>query len=77
MTTIRFDLPAAGPIDLAVYDVTGRRVRTLVSGALNAGSHDVIWWGRDDTGGELASGLYFYKMQTDEKTLTRKMLLLK
>jgi len=76
-TTIRFALPAAGPVELAVYDATGRRVRTLLSGPQPAGTHHVVWEGKDDGGHPLASGVYLYRLETEERVLSRKMLLLK
>jgi hypothetical protein len=54
LTTIRFDLPAAGPVRLAVYDLAGRLVRVLVEEARAAGSHEAVWDGRDAAGVPLA-----------------------
>ena len=76
-TTISFGLAEAGPATLAVYDVGGRRVRTLVSGSLAAGQHHVVWDGRGDAGRALASGVYFYRLEAGGEVLGRKMLLLK
>ncbi|MCP4545155.1 MAG: T9SS type A sorting domain-containing protein [bacterium] len=76
-TTITFDMPATGKVDLAIYDVTGRRVATLVQGMVEAGSHEVIWQGRDDRGVSVASGLYFSRLISGGELHTRKMLLLK
>ena len=55
-TEIRFDLAERGSIRLEVYNVTGRRVRTLVKGTWNAGSHAVVWDGRDDSGRRVPAG---------------------
>ena len=76
-TVIRFGLPRAQEVTLAVYDLQGRRVRTLLQGLQAAGRHEVVWRGRDDRGGEVASGLYFYRLSSEDGQLTRKMLLLK
>jgi subtilisin-like proprotein convertase family protein len=76
-TMIRFDLPKAGDVDLAIYDVTGRRVATLASGRMDAGFHEVEWRGRDDKGAALASGVYFSRLAFDGQILKSKMLLLK
>lgn len=54
-----FQLPATGRIDVCVYDVLGRRVRTLLSGRLAAGFHRIQWDGRDDLGRDCPSGVYF------------------
>ena len=60
-----------------VYDVQGKLVRTLVDGHQGAGVHEVTWRGRDDRGGEVASGLYFYRLRSDGGDHVRKMTLLK
>jgi hypothetical protein len=65
-SSIRFDLPAAPggtwPVDVSVYNVAGRRVRTLVSGPLAAGRHAYPWDGRDDGGVRLSPGVYFLRI---------------
>jgi len=71
-TTIAFDLPAAGNVRLAVYDLLGRHVRTLVDAAHAAGPHTVEFDGRD-----LASGTYFYRLEGDGFVRTMKMQLVK
>lgn len=76
-TTIRFDLPVAGPARLDIVDARGRHVRSLVSGDMPAGYHSVRWDGTDDAGRPAASGLYFYRLEAGEQLQQRKMLLLK
>ena len=76
-TRISFALPSSGSIRLIVYNVLGREVRTLVSSNLNAGQHTVIWDGRDNEGMTAASGVYFYRLEAGDYTMTRKMMLLK
>ncbi|MDH3215877.1 MAG: T9SS type A sorting domain-containing protein [Candidatus Krumholzibacteria bacterium] len=77
-TVIRYDVRGRGAnVRIVVYDVTGRRVATLVDGQQSAGEKRVSWDGRNDRGAEVASGVYFYRMTTGEFSLTRKMLLLK
>lgn len=61
-TVIRFELPEAGRVDLSIYDVHGRRLRTLVAGELSGGAHERGWDGRDDLGRELPSGSYFARL---------------
>jgi hypothetical protein len=61
-TTIRFDLPAAGPVRLAIYDVAGRLVRVLVEGEIPAGSHEAVWDGRDQSGRSAPSGSYLARL---------------
>jgi hypothetical protein len=60
-TSIRFTVPRAGAVELAVYDVAGRRVRTLLRGAQPAGDGAVTWDGRDDAGREMPPGVYLYR----------------
>jgi hypothetical protein len=76
-TRIEFSLPRAGQVDLSIYDVLGRKVRTLVFGPMEAGRHSTTWNGRDDNGSTTASGVYFYRLQADAEVFTRKMVFLK
>lgn len=76
-TMICYTLPADTRVEIAVYDALGRRVTTLVAGIQGAGPHDVLWNGRDHRGQPVGSGVYFVKLVTGTRTLTRKMLLLK
>jgi hypothetical protein len=78
VTRIRFGLPASAVVSLAVFDVRGQKVATLVDGeSLPAGYHAVLWEGCDDQGRRVASGTYFYRLTAPEHVLTRKMVLLK
>jgi flagellar hook capping protein FlgD len=74
---IRFLLTSGGPVDLAVLDLTGRRVRTLVAGPRQAGAWEIAWDGRDDAGRRLSSGVYLYRLETSGETASRKTLLLR
>lgn len=76
-TRIRFALPQAERVDLRVFDVGGRAVRTLVRDELGAGVHNVAWDGRDDDGNRVASGVYFYRMTAGAEERERKMVHLK
>jgi hypothetical protein len=76
-TIIQFSIAAPGRVHLAVYDVTGRLVRTLVDGPHTPNVYKVTWDGTDTYGTRAASGFYFYKLQAGEFTRTRKMILLK
>lgn len=71
-TVIEYQLPQSGNVTLRVYDILGRVVEMLVNGRENAGDHSVIF-----NGDRLASGVYFYSIESDGKLLNRKMLLLK
>jgi hypothetical protein len=76
-TKIAFALDRAGPVQLAVYDLQGRRIRTLIDEPLAAGPHDLMWDGRDDAGHQAASGTYVYRLTTNGSTLSHKMTLVK
>jgi subtilisin-like proprotein convertase family protein len=77
MTKISFSLPQAQDVELAVYDVRGVRVATLLREAMSEGTHDVTWYGRDDAGRTVSSGTYFYQLTVGSDKLTGKMLLMK
>jgi hypothetical protein len=77
ITTIGFELPKAADVLLTVHDVSGRRVAVLVRSAHEAGSFVTTWDGRDESGREVGSGIYFARLVAGEFTATRKMLLLK
>jgi hypothetical protein len=76
-TTIKFDMKEKGPVTLKVYDVAGRLVRTLEDGVRDAGAYSILWDGRNNIGSEVASGIYFYKMETNGFIETRKMVMLR
>jgi hypothetical protein len=77
-TEIRFAVPAAGAtVKLAVYDVAGRRVRTLVNGKVNGGYQSVVWDGRDDAGLATGAGVYFTRLEAPERTLVKKIVSLR
>jgi len=76
-TVINFSMPTASHVKLDVYDILGEKVVTLVDGFLPAGQHVINWDGLGGSGKAIASGVYFYRLNTDEFTTTKKMLLLK
>lgn len=73
-TTIRFTLPHASPVRLAVYDVRGALVRTLADGPMPAGTHAAVWDGTDHNDRPVASGAYFYRLSADGVTVARSMV---
>ena len=78
VTTINYEVAAGGAdVTLAVYDVAGRLVRMLLDEHQAAGSHDVVWDGRDDAGTAVSSGVYFYRMSSGAFTDSKRMVLLK
>ncbi len=76
-TEIRLQLAEAGPVALDIYDVQGRLVRSLWSGLLAAGAHQLSWDGRDQAGRAAATGIFLYRLQSAGQAETRKMLLLR
>jgi hypothetical protein len=76
-THIVFELAAAGPVQLRVFDVSGRIVRDLLDAELPAGPHEVLWDGRDDAGKTMPGGVYLYRLVTRVDSATRRMVLLK
>jgi hypothetical protein len=74
---IRFALPEARKVSLRVYNCLGQLIRTLVDAERKPGIYTVIWDGRDDTGRNLAAGIYFYKYETDRFQDTNKAVLLR
>ena len=76
-TAIRLDLPKPAAVRLAVFDVGGRRVRTLLDGRIAPGRYDISWNGLDEGGRRVDSGIYFYVLNTDGRQITRRMTLLR
>ena len=76
-TTIRFSLKERGPVNINIYNILGQRVKTLVSGDLESGQHSYTWDGVDANGRNVASGVYFYKMQAGKYSSTKKMIMMK
>jgi len=66
-------------VEINVYDVRGRLIRTLLDGdrKFESGIHSVIWDGRDNNGNQVSSGIYLYRMISGEFTETRRMVLMK
>jgi hypothetical protein len=78
VTTIHYEIPRGGAhVTIAIFDVNGARVRTLLAGQREAGVHSVQWNGEDERGGRVSSGVYFYRMSSGSFVDTRKMVLLK
>lgn len=76
-TTIAFSLDVGSQVRLDIYDVAGRRVRTLLDERRTATRHTVVWDGRNDAGEGMPSGVYFVRLEAPSLTETRKVLLLK
>ncbi|MEW6750075.1 MAG: FlgD immunoglobulin-like domain containing protein [Candidatus Latescibacterota bacterium] len=76
-TNLRFAVPAPGPVQLAVYDVLGQKVRTLVRGPVAAGRHARVWDGRDESGHAVASGVYIALLEAGGVRQTRRLTLIR
>jgi hypothetical protein len=74
-TEIRYELPADGPVEIAIYDPQGRRVTTLARGEQSAGRHAAVWDGRDKHGMRPAAGIYFVRMKAGGIETSRKLTL--
>ncbi len=75
-TEIRYGLPVTSRISLAIYDITGKLVKTLVNGTENLGFHKVIWNGLDNAGRRVGTGLYFIRFESSSYTATQKLILI-
>jgi hypothetical protein len=76
-TTIEYDLAISGSVDLAVYDLMGHRIRTLMYGNQKSGIKTIEWDATNDLGQSVSAGLYFYQLKTPQGIITKKMVLLK
>jgi hypothetical protein len=76
-TIIEFALPKASRVTLDVYNTLGQVVNRLVDDEMSAGHHSFEWNGRDGSGNELASGIYFYRISSEFGAETKKMVMLK
>jgi len=76
-TTISFDLPEDAAVNLQIYDITGRKVRTLADHPFPAGVHQMVWDGRDERGAPVSSGIYVYRIEAGSYSNSHKMVLMR
>ncbi len=77
-TTISFSVAqTTSDVSLEIFNIKGQKVKTLYSGIAEEGKHSILWYGKDTNDKSVSSGIYFYKLKTGKKELTRKMLMLK
>jgi len=76
-TTISFKIKNASQISLTIYNSAGERVSQLLTGSIQAGFHEVVWNGTNEAGGAVSSGVYIYRLQTDNVSSIRKTLLIR
>jgi flagellar hook assembly protein FlgD len=77
VTTLHYDLPEDALVNITIYDMMGRQVKTLVNGSQTAGYKTVQWDATNDKNRPVSAGLYLYTIQTGEFKQTKKMVLLK
>jgi hypothetical protein len=73
---VSYAMPARATVDLAVFDVSGRRVRSIVRGPVGAGVHEAVWDLHDDSGGLVRAGVYYYRLAVAGRTFTRRLIAL-
>ena len=76
-TSVKLYIPRDSDLELAVYDVQGRRIRRLHSGGISSGWHTMVWDGRDDSGRGSSSGMYFLRAMNESDVTVQKMTLVK
>ena len=76
-TTISYSLPTETSVRLMIYNTRGQLVKTLVNADQKAGSHSSIWDGTDSSGSAVSSGVYYYRLITNDRSIYRKMLMVK
>ena len=77
MTNVRYDLPEQATVNLIIYDMLGREVKTLVNTTQDAGYRSVIWNATNNQGNPVSAGVYLYQIQAEGFVQTKKMVLLK
>ena len=77
ITTLRYDLPENSLVNIIIYDLLGRQVKTLVNQTQNAGFKSIIWNATNNYGKPVSAGVYLYQIQAGEFVQTKKMVLLK
>ncbi len=70
-------LPENGYTDLAIYNLAGQKIRSLISGEMAAGTHEVVWDGRDDRGITVSSGIYISRLKSGNAVVAKGVTLVK
>ena len=76
-TTIEFDIPKISNVKLAVFNIKGEKINVLIDQKLSAGNYRLHWNGCDIEGYSLTSGLYFYRLKTNNFVATKKLILVR
>jgi hypothetical protein len=77
VTNISFSISEAADVTIEIYNIRGEKVKTLVDGLMEPSNYSYTWNGTDDSNNNVASGVYFYKMQAGDYAATKKMVLMK
>ena len=77
IATLLFSLPEATSIELSIYNIRGQKLITLVDERKGKGVHTVIWNGMDEAGNSVVSGVYFYRFETEYKSESGRLILVK
>jgi hypothetical protein len=76
-TNIQFSIAKSENVKLEIFNILGQKIATLVNGEVNAGNYIATWNGRNDHGNQVASGIYFYRLESQSFNATKKMILMK
>ncbi len=76
-TAFRYNLPSTSNVQLSIYSILGHKIRTLIRTRQSSGDHQIKWDGRDDSGVQVSSGVYLFKLQAGSAVAVRKMLLIR
>jgi hypothetical protein len=76
-TIIEYRVPKRGRVELNIYNMLGQKIRTLVNDDMPAGTYQVFWNGRDDSGNMVATGIYLYQLRGQNASITKKLMFLK
>lgn len=75
-TEIKFSLKQSANVKIEIFNILMQKINTISDGYFNAGEHSVEWNGKDENGNSLSNGVYFYKMDTENSSIIKKMILL-
>jgi len=76
-TTIEFSLPQSGFTTLTIYNISGQKIKELTAEYLTAGTHTLLWNGKNDSGADVASGIYLFRLEAGKTALSHRMMLLR
>ncbi|MFH1335176.1 MAG: T9SS type A sorting domain-containing protein, partial [Candidatus Zixiibacteriota bacterium] len=77
VTNFQFTVPKSSHVNIEIFNIVGQKVATVVDGDMKAGVYTADWNGRDENGKTVSSGIYFYRMQADDFSNMKKMVLVK